>query len=113
MEYAYGSEASLARPLGYAIPNGAFTRNEYTSLDNPSMSSIDMNSWEVQGSYKGIIYSKTATVLQTIKAHLGDEAFDEMMRSYFEENKFTHPTSLHQVEGWIKTAQKNTKLQNV
>lgn len=91
MEDSYGEEASLASPVGYRISNSAFTRNEYTSLENPSLSPIDRNSWEIEGSYKGIVYAKMATVLQTIKAHLGDEDFDLMMQSYFQKHQFTHP----------------------
>ncbi|MFT4567307.1 MAG: aminopeptidase N, partial [Saprospiraceae bacterium] len=91
MEDAYGSEASLSGAWGYNVPNSAFTRNEYASLPNPRVSPIAVPSWEINDAYKGIIYSKTATVLQTIKEHLGEDKFDEMMKSYFELNKFSHP----------------------
>jgi len=91
MEDAYGSDASLSGAWGYNVPNSAFTRNEYTSLPNPRVSPIAVPSWEINEAYKGIIYSKTATVLQTIKAHLGEAEFDQMMRGYFEKNKFSHP----------------------
>lgn len=91
MEAAYGGESSLSEAWGYLIPNSAFTRNEYVSLPNPRVSPIAVPSWEVNDAYKGIVYSKTATVLQTIEAHLGVEEFDEMMQRYFARHKFTHP----------------------
>jgi len=83
MEDAYG-EASLIDLLGYQVKNSALTRNEYTSLSNPRTSAITTKGWKVRGDYKGIIYSKTATVLQTLRRYLGEHHFDEMMREYFE-----------------------------
>lgn len=90
MEYAYG-DASLINLLGYRVRNSAFTRNEYTSLPNPRVSAIAVPGWKVNDAYKGIIYSKTATVLQTLKRYIGEEHFDEMMRIYFLRHQFTHP----------------------
>ncbi len=90
MEDAYG-DASLFDLLGYRVRNSSFTRNEYASLPNHSIGPIAVRSWDVRRDYKGIIYSKTATVLQTLKRYIGEEHFDEMMRNYFEQNKFAHP----------------------
>ncbi len=41
--------------------------------------------------YAGIVYSKTAIVLDYLKAYLGDSLFDKCMQSYFNEWKFKHP----------------------
>lgn len=91
MEEYYDADASLIDLYGYRISNSEFTREEYRrSTERPS-SPIATNSWEVQGGYKDIIYAKTATVLQTIRRTLGDVVFDNMIRSYFEKHKFTHP----------------------
>ncbi len=97
MEDAYG-DASLADFLGYRVRNSAFTRNEYTSLPNPRVSPIAVPGWKVNDAYKGIIYSKTATILQTLKRYLGEEHFDEMMKEYFVKNQFTHPRKADFVE---------------
>lgn len=91
MESIYGQEASLFDIFGYKVSNSELTRNEYTSLRNKGIDVINAKSWNIKSDYKATIYSKTATFLQTIKRHLGAEAFDEMMRSYFEKNKFKHP----------------------
>lgn len=84
-------ESSLIDLLGYKVGNSSFTRNEYASLSNLRTSPITTKGWKVKGDYKGIVYSKTATILQTLKRYLGDEHFDEMIRIYFEKHKFTHP----------------------
>ena len=90
MEDSYG-DASLFEIFGYRVRNSSFTRNEYTSLRNPAIGPITQKSWKVRGDYKGIIYSKTATVLQTLKRYLGADHFDEMMREYFKDLSFSHP----------------------
>lgn len=90
MESIYG-ESSLIDMFGYKVSNSSLTRNEYASLPNRRISKITQTGYKVEGSYKGIIYSKTATFLKSLQGYLGEEAFDEMMKSYFENNKFTHP----------------------
>lgn len=91
MEAHYSKEASLFDIGGYKVSNCEFTRIEYTSLPNKRISKITEKSWKVPGSYKGIVYSKTATVLQTVKNMLGDEIFFNALQDYFEKYKFSHP----------------------
>lgn len=70
-------------------------RNEYAYLisarngiDQPmqchsdSLSSIN---------YGTIVYNKTAVAFDHLKGYLGDEAFDQAMKAYFEAWKFKHP----------------------
>lgn len=90
MEDFYG-ENSLIDLLGYKVSNSSLTRNEYVSLKNKRASPITEIGYQVRGNYKGIIYSKTATVLQTLKGYLGAKEFDEMMMKYYDRQKFTHP----------------------
>ena len=90
MEDWYGS-SSLIDLLGYKVGNSSLTRNEYASMSNKRASPITTVGYKFIGDYKGTIYSKTATVLQTLKRYLGAEHFDEMIKGYFEKNKFTHP----------------------
>ena len=88
MEASY---PGLIKGLGYVATNRAFTRNEYVSLDHPSYGTIARPSWEIEGDYKGLIYSKTATVLHTLQGLLGRETTDELFRTYFVRWKFKHP----------------------
>jgi len=90
MEDLYG-ENSLIDLFGYKVSNSSFTRNEFVSLKNKRTSPITEIGYNVRGNYKGIIYSKTATVLRSLKGYLGDEHFDEMMKKYYDRQKFTHP----------------------
>ena len=90
MEDLYG-ENSLIDLFGYKVSNSSFTRNEYVSLKNKRSSPITEVGYEVKGNFKGIIYSKTATVIKTLKGYLGEGPFDEMMKTYYDRQKFTHP----------------------
>lgn len=90
MEDMHGS-SSLIDLFGYKVGNSSFTRNEYASMSNKRTSPITTVGYKFIGDYKATIYSKTATVLQTLKRYLGADQFDEMIKGYFEANKFTHP----------------------
>jgi len=91
MEAAYGDYASLIDIMGYKVSNSAFTRNEHVGSMLWRSSPIATKGWEFEGAFKETIYAKTATFLQTIRMHLGDQEFDRMMKRYFEANKFSHP----------------------
>ncbi len=93
MEEYYGKDQSLFNICGYAANNSSFTRNEYTSLDNLSLDIINQPGWKSKGDTKPIVYAKTATMLQTLKRLAGEEAFDKMMKNYFNRWKFKHPKS--------------------
>ena len=45
------------------------------------------------GSYGGVTYGKTATLLQTLEGIIGRETMDEAMHTYFMKFRFTHPTT--------------------
>lgn len=91
MESLYSEHSSLFDIAGYKVGNAEFTRNEYSSLDNKRIDVINSKSWEIKSAYKSIIYSKTATFLQTLRRSLGPESFDRMMKSYYHKNSFRHP----------------------
>ncbi len=91
MEYGYGEEASLFNVFGYCANNSAFTRNEFCSMANPAGNIINQPGYETTGDQRTIIYSKSATVFQTIKRLVGEQAFDNMVRDYYETWKFKHP----------------------
>ena len=91
MEDIYGKSQSLYQFGGYRVGNSDFTRNEYTSLPNKRVHAPGEISYNIRTSYKGIVYSKTATILQTLKRYLGEDVFDDIMRTYYKEYKFKHP----------------------
>jgi hypothetical protein len=51
------------------------------------------------GSYAGITYGKTASVLLTLEGIIGEDTMDKAMRAYFMKYRFTHPTK----EDFLKT----------
>jgi hypothetical protein len=59
-------------------------RNLDQPLDLPSADYTSTN-------YGAIVYSKGAIVANYLRCYLGDDAFDLMMKSYFEDWKFKHP----------------------
>lgn len=91
MEDMMGNEKSLIDIFGIEIDNGEFTRLEYSGLDNPGSGIIDQPGWEIKSHYKELVYSKTATVLATLKGIIGEGRMDKLIKSYFEAYKFTHP----------------------
>lgn len=59
-------------------------RNLDQPLDLPSEDYTSTN-------YGAIVYSKGAIVANYLRTYLGDDAFDQMMKNYFEDWKFKHP----------------------
>ncbi|MFL5765451.1 MAG: M1 family metallopeptidase [Bacteroidia bacterium] len=53
---------------------------------------IELPAWEyTEINYGGIVYSKTAIVLDYLMAYLGEEEMDKAMQAYFDEWHFKHP----------------------
>ncbi|MCU0348074.1 MAG: M1 family metallopeptidase [Saprospiraceae bacterium] len=91
IDHYYGEKTGYVDFLGYQMGNWELSRNEYTGMPNPKEDYADKPGWTYDARHKGIIYSKTATMLRTMQAVLGDEPMDEMMRTYFERWQFKHP----------------------
>jgi len=92
MESLFSPDDSQVTFLGFKYGNSALSRNEYVRMNHSRLNTaIARPGWKINGDYKGVVYSKTATMLKTIEQYLGQEKMDEMMRSYYSKNKFTHP----------------------
>ena len=59
-------------------------KNQDQAIENPAYKFTEMN-------YDGIVYSKTAIVLDYLMAYLGEEEMDKAMQAYFDEWHFKHP----------------------
>lgn len=91
MEAYYGEgDNSLVDLLGYKMSNIDKSRNEYVSMTHKRNNAITDKSWLITGDYKGLIYAKTSLILGSLKNIMGEEVFYEMMRSYFQRQRFTH-----------------------
>jgi hypothetical protein len=91
MEHFYGEKTSLFDLFGYQIGNKENSRLEYTTLSNPSIGTIARPGWEIKENYKGLIYSKTASLLETMRRMLGQEMMDTIFHRYYQKWKFKHP----------------------
>ena len=77
--------------LGFHLGNKELSRQEYTGMSNPKVGAIARPGWEITEGYKPLVYSKTATMLQTLHGLVGDETMDAVIKTYFERWKFRHP----------------------
>ena len=92
IDFSFGTEgSSLFDIAGYQCTNEEQSRSEYVSLDHDRAGPIVRPGWEIDYAYKGIIYAKTATVLHTLEHMIGEDKMMEVLKYYYETNKFTHP----------------------
>ncbi len=92
MDKYYG-DGSLYNFMGFKMNTSERYRTEYTQSYNPSISSIDNFSWKYPSyTYGTMVYSKTCTMLQTLKGLLGEDTFNTVMREYYTKYKFGHPS---------------------
>ena len=91
MDATYGEKKSLFDILGYQLGKREMSRVEYTELRNPAIGSVARPGWEIKQDFKELVYRKTATVLETLRGMIGDDAMDDVMKTYFNRYKFKHP----------------------
>jgi hypothetical protein len=91
VDHAYGTKRSLVDFIGFRYDSQEKTRLEYTGMKNHKAGIIARPSWEFVEARKELIYSKTATSLETIRNLVGDEIMDNIIMEYFERWKFRHP----------------------
>ncbi|MDA9358014.1 M1 family metallopeptidase [Saprospiraceae bacterium] len=91
LDHYYGNQSSLFDVLGARSGNAQQSRNEYVSMENPNLGKIARPGWEFDGGFKSLIYAKTATAFKTMERIIGSDIMDEIIKTYFERHKFTHP----------------------
>ena len=91
LDHYYGNQSSLFDVLGARSGNAQQSRNEYVSMENPNLGKIARPGWEFDGGFKSLIYAKTATAFKTMERIIGSGIMDEIIKTYFERHKFTHP----------------------
>jgi len=79
--------------LGFHMGDVAQQRIQYLSV--PDLDPIVQPSWEYRrfGTYAAMSYSKPAVALKTLEGILGTQKMDAVMRAFFNEVKFRHPTT--------------------
>jgi hypothetical protein len=88
----YGKNTSLLNLFGAQMGDAAERRIFYLGvaetdpLSRPSYQDMGI------GSYGGVTYGKTATMLLTLEAVVGEQTLQKALHTYFTKYRFTHPT---------------------
>ena len=95
--------ASQPTLLGFRVPDvnslrlpdmsanrAAWGKSSYRSVADARP--LSAPSREFSTGYGGLVYRKTALVLQTLENHIGEESMREVMKTYVERHAFGHPT---------------------
>ena len=95
-----GRNTSILNMAGATLSEHEEQRLMYTVLasdrDPMAQKAYDFYNF---GSYGGITYGKTASVLLTLEGIIGEDTMAKAMRAYFMKYRFTHPTK----EDFLKT----------
>ena len=94
MDAAYG-EGSVVDWPWMKTSDGDFLRLGYT-MSRPWEGTIYMKSWKYNryATFVKSTYAKPATVLKTLENYLGWERMQEVLRAYYNEWSFKHPTTV-------------------
>jgi len=92
MDALYGKQSSSVDFMGYRYGNIESNRNSYFGMSFPQIAPNSIKNWEFPaGASHDIQYSKTTLWLKTLEGIVGQETFDEIMKTYFLKWKFKHP----------------------
>ncbi len=88
----YGKNASAINLLGGQLGDRGAQRLQY--FGNPDMDPLSRFSYQTEsvGSYGAVTYGKTACMLLTLEAIVGEQTMQRAMHTYFMKYRFTHPT---------------------
>jgi Peptidase family M1 domain len=95
----FGQERSDLDLRGLTESDDAQQRNGYLRVADRDPMARFAYQYMNEGSYGGISYGKTATVLFTLEKLIGEDTMRRALRTYFTRFRFTHPTQ----EDFLKT----------
>jgi Peptidase family M1 domain len=101
MDALYGKNTSVLNfPFAQMGESGL---QQIGYLADPAKDPISRFAWLFynSGSYAGITYSKTATMLLTLEKVIGEDTLRQALHTYFMRYRFTHPTG----EDFLKTVE--------
>jgi hypothetical protein len=89
----FGKDSSAVNGNTVAVSDLASQRAQYLSI--PDYDPLTHWAWKYvnSSSYAGITYGKTATALTTLEAIVGEQAMNNVMRTYFMRYRFQHPNT--------------------
>jgi hypothetical protein len=86
------------------------SRIDYVSMPAPTIAPMRMDAWKYPvGTYSVLSYTKPATVLQTLENLVGSATMDKILKTYFENYKFSHPKP----ENFIQVATSVTRNKQI
>ena len=88
----YGKNTSLLNWMGAQMGDAAEQRMSYLGVAETDPLSRTSYQDMSMGSYGGVTYGKTATMLLTLEAVVGQETLQKALHAYFMKYRFTHPT---------------------
>ena len=95
----YGPDRSMIDYWGVTLGEPGYQRLSYLSAADRDPIARFGYQYLNSGSYGGITYGKTATVLLTLEKIIGEDTLRRALRIYFMRYRFTHPTQ----EDFLKT----------
>src|SRR5664279_2526156 len=88
----YGENASAINLLGAQLGDRGLQRMSYLDVaDTDSLSRSSYTDMSI-GTYSGVTYGKTATMLVSLEAVVGEQTLKNALHTYFMRYRFTHPT---------------------
>ncbi len=99
LDSIFGKKTSVLDIGGINLGERDIQRLGYTSVADRDPMAENAFAYVSSGSYAGITYGKTASVLLTLEGIIGEETMAKAMRTYFMKYRFTHPTK----EDFLKT----------
>jgi len=99
LDAIFGRDTSLQNRWGITEGEAEAQQGFYAGVAD--MDPIAQNGYDYYGfgSYGGITYAKTASVLLTLEGIIGEDTMRQAMHTYFMRYRFTHPTK----EDFLKT----------
>ena len=94
-----GKKTSMVNLAGITLGEPEEQRLSYIGVADLDPIAQNAYNYYDYNSYGGVTYGKTASVLLTLEAIIGENTMDQAMRAYFMKYRFTHPTK----EDFLKT----------
>jgi hypothetical protein len=99
LDSIFGQDSSVLRMAGMSVGEREEQRGEYMGAADLDAMAQKAYEYYSSGSYAGITYGKTASVLLTLEGIVGEDTMAKAMHTYFMKYRFTHPVK----EDFLKT----------
>jgi aminopeptidase N len=96
-----GKNTSVLNMAGVTAGERGLQRLSYIGVSDRDPMAQKAYDYSTSGSYAGVTYGKTASVLLTLEGIIGEDTMAKAMHTYFMKYRFTHPTK----EDFLKTVE--------